>query len=249
MTRSVLIFIPTYNERENVERLHSELSVLPLDAEFLFLDDHSPDGTGELLDVIASRDSRVSVIHRPGKMGIGSAHQEGIRYAYEHGFSYLVTMDCDFTHPPAYIPSFMEQIRGCDVVVGSRYMDKTSLADWNWYRKFLTHLGHVLTTLLLKMPYDASGAFRVYSLAGIDRQIFDRVQSIGYSFFFESLCLLCLNGAKVKELPICLPKRTYGHSKMQVSDIIASLKKLVSLWWRFRVLPEDCIVRHMRRKT
>lgn len=246
MTHSVLIFIPTYNERENVERLYVELAALPVDADFLFLDDNSPDGTGVLLDAIAASDMRVAVIHRSGKLGIGSAHQAGIRYAYDHGYSHLVTMDCDFTHPPSYIPVFLKQVEECEVVVGSRYMSKESLADWNWYRKFLTHLGHFLTTLLLKMPYDASGAFRVYNLPRIDSLVFSRVRSASYSFFFESLCLLCMNGARVKEIPISLPKRTYGHSKMQLSDIGGSLKKLMALWWRFRVFPEDCIVNRSR---
>ena len=246
MTHSVLIFVPTYNERENVERLYAELVILPVEADLLFLDDNSPDGTGGLLDAIAARDSRVSVIHRSGKLGIGSAHQVGIRYGYDHGYQYLVTMDCDFTHPPSYIPDFLEHAKTCDVVVGSRYMSKESLSDWNWYRKFLTHLGHFLTSLLLKMPYDASGAFRVYSLAGIDPRVFGRVRSMSYSFFFESLCLLCMNGARVEEIPISLPKRTYGHSKMRLSDIVGSLKKLMALWWRFRVSPEDCIVTRPR---
>jgi dolichol-phosphate mannosyltransferase len=242
MANPVLILIPTYNERENVQRLYEELASLSIQADILFLDDNSPDGTGALLDAIAGKDSRVAVIHRAGKLGIGSAHQAGIRYAYEKGYRYLVTMDCDFTHPPAYIPAFLDHAQACDVVVGSRYMDRESLADWNWYRKFLTHLGHFLTTLMLKMPYDASGAFRVYSLSRIDLRVFDRVQSISYSFFFESLCLLCMNGARVKEIPISLPRRTYGHSKMRFADIFGSLRKLLVLWWRFRVFPEDCIV-------
>lgn len=246
MTQSVLIFIPSYNERENVERLYAELVALPVASDVLFLDDNSPDGTGELLDAIAARDSRVSVIHRPGKLGIGSAHQAGIRYAYDHGYRYFVTMDCDFTHPPSYIPSFLKNADTCDVVIGSRFMAKESLADWNWYRKFLTQLGHFLTSRLLKMPYDASGAFRVYCLSRIDSRVFSRVRSTSYSFFFESLCLLCMNGARVKEIPISLPKRTYGHSKMRLSDIIGSLKKLLVLWWRFRVFPEDCIVNRSR---
>src|SRR5271169_1676147 len=128
MNRSgYLVFVPTYNERENVEVLCNEILSLGLDLDILFMDDNSPDGTGDIIDKLVSENANVYVIHRSGKLGIGSAHQDGISWAYDKGYSILITMDCDFTHPPEYIPRIIAHAAGYDVVVGSRYMNKDSL--------------------------------------------------------------------------------------------------------------------------
>ncbi len=220
---NVLVFIPTYNERDNVEKIFHEIVALGLDLDVLFLDDNSPDGTGEILDELVTSNNRVHVIHRQGKLGIGSAHQEGIRWAYEHHYSLLITMDCDFTHPPDYIPIIINNLNDFHVVVGSRYMLDDSLEGWNLFRKFLTLAGHFMTKYLLKMPYDATGAFRLYNLDRIPEYAFEMVSSRGYSFFFESLYILHLNGHSIQEIPIKLPPRTYGHSKMRMTDAWHSL--------------------------
>lgn len=230
--RPILIFIPTYNERENIRSIYSQIKKLELKCDFLFLDDNSPDGTGKVMDEIATSDASVHVIHRAGKLGIGSAHLDGIRWAYDQGYQRLVTMDCDFTHQPEDIPRFLEQSNAFDVVVGSRFMKKESLSDWNLLRKTLTHLGHWMTKYLLAMPYDATGAFRVYRLDQIPLRSFEKVSSKGYSFFFESLYGLHLNGLSIKEIPILLPARTYGHSKMTVKDSLVSLQHLFKLFAR-----------------
>ncbi len=226
MEKKILIVIPTYNEKENAGPLYAQLKQLGFSNDFLFIDDNSPDGTAQILDQISSRDPRVTVMHRSGKMGIGSAHMEGIQWAYAHGYDVLITMDCDFTHQPADVPVFLNQAAGCDVVIGSRYTNPKSLQGWNPLRKFLTHLAHFLTRWLLGMPYDATGAFRIYQIKKIPKSIFGLVQSKGYSFFFESLYILYLNGYTIKEIPICLPARTYGHSKMSWQDAWTSLKLL-----------------------
>ena len=227
-----LVFIPTFNERENIELIYCEIKKLKLDIDLLFLDDNSPDGTGEVIDRLAREDSRVHTIHRAGKLGIGSAHQDGIRWAYQEGYHTLVTMDCDFTHLPEDIERFLKGLSDFDVVIGSRYMDAKSLSDWNLFRKTLTHAGHFLTKHLLRMPYDASGAFRAYRLDRIPHGLFDLVHSKSYSFFFESLHVLSMNQFKILEVSIFLPTRTYGHSKMKISDAIASLQLLWKTWLR-----------------
>lgn len=227
-----LLFIPTYNERENVQRIYQLIKALNLDLDLLFLDDNSPDGTGQLLDEMAARDPRMRVIHRSVKLGIGSAHQAAIAWAYEQGYPALLSMDCDLTHPPEHIPKFLQHAGDYDVVLGSRFMREESLAEWNLLRKFLTHLGHILTRYVLRVPYDATGAFRLYRLDLIHPQVFRLVKSPGYSFFFESLYILCLSGVRVKEIPIELPIRTHGHSKMQLKDVVASLHRLMSLYLR-----------------
>jgi dolichol-phosphate mannosyltransferase len=228
--RKLLIFVATYNEAENVEALFRRIRGLNIDADVLFLDDNSPDGTGKIIDVLAAANSNVYAIHRSGKMGIGSAHLAGIAWAYEHKYQTLVTMDCDFTHAPERIVDFLAQADKYDIIVGSRYLQKDSLRNWNLLRKTLTRVGHWLTNALLRMPYDATGAFRLYRLDQIPAGIFDLVYSRSYSFFFESLYICWLNGARIREIPIELPARTYGHSKMAWRDVIRSTTLLAHLY-------------------
>ena len=225
-----LVFIPTYNERDNVTPLCEEIQGLGLDLDILFVDDNSPDGTGRVLEELAARYPNVRVAHRKGKLGVGSAHYDGIRKAYDDGYRILITMDCDFTHPPRHIVDLLAEAETADVVVGSRYLAKRSLAGWNLVRKLLTWTGHALTRVLLGMKQDATGALRLYRLDRIPRQAFDLVSSKGYSFFFESLYILNFNGFRIREIPIALPPRTYGHSKMTFREIRHSVALLVSTW-------------------
>jgi dolichol-phosphate mannosyltransferase len=227
-----LIFIPTYNEVENVGRIFLEIKSFELGADILFLDDNSPDGTGEVINKLVQQNPNVNVIHRKKKSGIGSAHQEGIAWAYSKNYSTLITMDCDFTHSPSYIFNFIQSKEKADIVIGSRYLKKHSLATWNIFRKTLTHFGHFLTVTLLDMPYDASGAFRLYNLKNINPKLFQLAKSPGYSFFFESLFILHYNKIKIFEIPIELPSRTYGTSKMTWNDAWNSLSFLLNLYKR-----------------
>lgn len=227
--KKILIFIPTYNEAENVRIIYDRIKSLGLDADILFLDDNSPDGTGKIMDEIAAKDARVRVIHRTGKLGIGSAHKDGIRWAYDNQYTTLITMDCDFSHSPENIRDFLKFSDQADIVVGSRYMQEGSLQDWNLYRKLLTYMGHFLTDFVLRMPYDATGAFRLYNLLRIPHGVFQLVESNGYSFFFESLYILFLNKFSVREFPIKLPKRTYGNSKMTLNGALKSFIHLLRI--------------------
>ena len=229
MHGKTLIFIPTYNERENAPEMVRRLSALTLDADLLFLDDNSPDGTGTLLDQLADANPRLHVIHRIGKQGVGSAHVAGINWACEHGYDTLVTMDCDFTHSPDDISRMLGASAGADVVVASRYMQAHSLPGWNLPRRLLTNVGHLLTRIFLGMAYDATGAFRVYDLRRIPRAAFALVRAKGYAFFFESLFVLHCNSLTIAEVPIILPARTYGHSKMSFREAIRSAQQVVSL--------------------
>jgi dolichol-phosphate mannosyltransferase len=233
-----LIFIPTYDERDNVGPMCAEILALGLDADLLFMDDASPDGTGQLLDELAARHPRVQVVHRAGKEGIGSAHQAGIALAYDRGYERLVTLDCDFTHRPAMIPQFLERNETADAVVGSRYLEGDSLPGWSAVRKSLTTLGHVLTKNMLGISQDATGAFRAYNLTTIPRELFGLVQSRGYAFFFESMLVLQRNGLAIAEIPIKLPARTAGHSKMSVSEIRRSVSTLLTLFIQDQTNPD-----------
>ena len=233
----LLIFIPTYNEADNVEAIYCEICKLQLDADFLFLDDNSPDGTGRIIDRMVSASPRVHAIHRPGKEGIG-AHRDGIQWAYDHGYKVLITMDCDFTHQPQTIVQFLHHSADHEVVIGSRFIEKNSLPNWNLQRRAITYFGHFMTRLMLGMPLDATGAFRAYRLDRIPPALFHLVQSRGYSFFFESLYICWLNGLNVKEIPVTLPARTQGHSKMAIRDAVQSFKMLMALRRRRSEHPE-----------
>lgn len=241
LNQKLLIFVATYNEAENVEALFKRICNLNLEAEVLFLDDNSPDGTGEIIDRIAAANSNVHTVHRTGKQGIGSAHLAGITWAYEHKYQMLVTMDCDFTHAPERIIDFLAQADKYDVVVGSRYLQEGSLRTWNLLRKTLTHVGHWLTKNLLGMPYDATGAFRLYCLDRIPAGTFGLIYSKSYSFFFESLYICWRNGARICEVPIELPARTYGHSKMAWRDAVRSTTLLAHLYIKERIEPQAFI--------
>ena len=245
--RDTLIFIPTYNERENVEPMCRALLALidrgAVDADVMFIDDNSPDGTGQVLDRLAAeRPDRVSVVHRAGKEGIGTAHQAGINRAYDLGYKTLITLDCDFTHSPDDIPRLLERLPGHDVVVGSRYLKSGSLPGWNLLRRFLTNFGHFLTERLLGMTYDATGAFRVYRIGAIPRELFTLIKSRGYSFFFESLFLLHRNGYRIAQVPIVLPARTYGHSKMSFRDAARSARQVFEMYYQNATNPGQFMI-------
>ena len=241
MADKTLIFIPTYNERENAPRMCMEIYNLGLDADVLFVDDASPDGTGTALDEMKPRFPRLIVHHRSGKLGIGSAHAYAIQWAYDQGYQILVTMDCDFTHLPEDIPKMIAAAEGYDVAVGSRFMTKGSLPGWSLTRKLTTASGHFLTKTLLGIPFDASGAFRVYHFSTIPREVFHLVAPTGYAFFFESLFVLSKNGFRIVEIPIVLPGRTSGSSKMSLRHIVSGVSRLL-------VVPALAIMRPSRFK-
>ena len=224
-----LIFVPTYNERDNAPRMARELAALPLDADILFVDDNSPDGTGKLLEELKKEIPRLIVHHRSGKLGIGTAHSEAIAWAYHQKYKTLVTLDCDFTHSPADIPSMIGAAQNADIAVGSRWVNRDSLPGWNLFRRAMTFLGHGLTKFILGIPQDASGAFRVYRLDRIPADIFGLVKSKSYSFFFESMFVFNRNKLSIQEIPITLPARTYGNSKMSTQAAFNSARYIFEL--------------------
>jgi dolichol-phosphate mannosyltransferase len=238
MPSKTLIFIPTYNERDNAPRMCEEIHKLGLDADVLFVDDNSPDGTGDVLDGMKGCFPRLTVLHRSGKLGIGSAHFEAIEWAYDQGYQVMVTLDCDFTHSPSDIPAMIAAAENCDVSVGSRWLLADSLPGWNFFRRSITNLGHLLTHRILGVPQDASGAFRAYRLDRIPRGVFALVKTRGYSFFFESLFILNRNGFAITEVPIVLPVRTYGHSKMSAAAALGSARYIFELFFAHLRRPE-----------
>lgn len=233
-----LVLIPTFNERENISQLLTLLEAEALDVDVLFVDDGSPDGTELEIKRLAEINPRIHLLQRGGKFGIGSAHRDGIQWAYANRFDRLVTMDCDLTHLPADIPSLVAALTDSDVAIGTRYRSPKSLEGWNWRRKCLTRTAHLLTRFFLGLPYDCTGAFRAYRLDKISEDLFKIVQSPSYPFFFESLFILHHNGFKISEIPISLPPRTYGSSKMPPAEPFRGINHLCRMALDRILLPE-----------
>jgi dolichol-phosphate mannosyltransferase len=226
---NTLIFVPTYNEADNVETLVEGVFKLGLDVDLMICDDASPDGTGAIVERLRARHPRLHAMHRTGKLGVGSAHLEGIAWAYDHGYDQLVTMDCDGTHATEDIPRLLAAAADADVVTGSRFLDADSLPGWTLYRRSMTQLGHVVTERLLGLENDATGAFRVYRLDRLPRAAFSLVTERGYAFFLQSLFILRENGARIVDVATKLPARTYGHSKMSLGEVRRSVERILKI--------------------
>lgn len=228
------IFIPTYNEIKNVEEIHRRIRAEFPHVNVLFIDDGSPDGTGAKLDEIAKADGHITVVHREGKKGIGSAHKEAIRWAYQNSMELLLTMDSDLTHKPEEIVKFRKTLGIHDVTVGSRFLSSHGIAEWPLGRRLITKTGHVLTRCLLGTSVDATGAFRLYDLRRIQPEIFGCINSDDYAFFYESIKILQVAGMNVGEVPVTLSARFRGHSKMKLSDMFRGFAYLILFAVRIR---------------
>jgi dolichol-phosphate mannosyltransferase len=226
----LLIFLPTYNEAGNVAVLVSRIKALDTSANVLFIDDNSPDGTGEALDRLSHQESGIIVIRRPTRGGIGSAHRQALQYAYQNRYKRLITMDADGTHAPEEIPGLLQFAGQADVVVGSRFL--TGASDLRTKReKLVSWLGHLATFFILRLPYDLTNAFRLYHLDTIDPDVFSGIQAEGYAFFVESIYALNKKGVRIVEYPVSLSARLSGKSKMRFRDMLRWGGELMSLRW------------------
>jgi dolichol-phosphate mannosyltransferase len=214
-----LVVIPTYNEAENLQSLISALFSLPIeDLHILVVDDHSPDGTGDLAETI-KRDhpAGLDVLHRTGKLGLGTAYITGFKYGLENGFDLIGQMDADFSHPPEKLVELVKAVRdGADLALGSRYIPGGSL-DKNWpiWRKFLSGFGNYYSRTILRLSIrDVTGGFRVWNRNMLERMPLDQIKSNGYVFQVEMMYVASKLGCKTVEIPIYFADRKLGSSKM-----------------------------------
>lgn len=226
--RTVLVVIPTYNEAGNIERLLREILAQELGLHVLVIDDHSPDGTGAILDRL-TKELPLRVMHRESKLGIGSAHKRGFTYAKEHGYTHVLTMDADFAHDPSYLRAVLAHAGQADLVVGSRYLEGGGLRGWSRLRRIITHTAHWCTTHLLGLPYDCTGGFRLYNVAVFERFDYERIRSDGYAFLIEMLYYLRRVGCSIREVPITITSRNSGTSKISRVEILNAVKTLLRL--------------------
>jgi len=235
----VMVVIPTYNEADNLATMAGELLALDVPGlEILIVDDNSPDGTGQIADDLAEHHpQRFHVMHRQGKMGLGTAYVSGFGYALEQGADFIVQMDADFSHSPGYIPEFLEAIDGYDVVVGSRYVAGGRLDErWGWGRYFLSWWANsIYTRLILGIKVkDATAGFKCWRRATLEGIGLDRVRSNGYVFQVEMAYLTEKLGFRVLELPIYFEDRRIGQSKMTAPVKIEAALRTWQIRWRHR---------------
>ena len=235
MPRSpLLVTLCTYNERENIERLIPEIHQHAPDADVLVIDDNSPDGTGRLADELAGRDSRVRVLHRSGKLGLGTATLAGFRDAIEHGYEFVLNMDADFSHHPRYIPALRECMSRADVAVGSRYVPGGGVVGWGPRRHIMSRgINWYARTLLRLSTRDNSGSFRCYRVSCLARLDLDRIRARGYAFQEEILYRCRRAGCTFEETPIVFEDRRYGESKINHREAVTAL------WVIFRLGVEN----------
>jgi glycosyltransferase involved in cell wall biosynthesis len=244
------MIVPTYNERENIRQLVGQLRALPGDIHVLVVDDGSPDGTGAIADEMAANDPGVTVLHRAGKLGLGTAYTAGFAYGLAHGYSYICTMDADFSHNPASLPAMVEKAaRGYDLVIGSRYVAGGGVVGWPAGRKILSAVANQLAHIFLGIAArDCTAGFRCYRRTVLESVPLDSIFSGGYSFLIEMAYLCERAGFRIGEVPITFVNRTQGASKISKLEIYKAIYTLVRL--RTSVLPWDrWDGYHQRRKA
>lgn len=210
-----LIIIPTYNEIENIEKLlHTVWSFIP-DIHILIVDDNSPDGTGEYIKQLSNKDSRVHIIQRSTKLGLGTAYKEGFKYAIEKEYDYIFEMDADFSHNPSELPKFIDKMKDYDLVIGSRYVTGISVINWPLSRLILSSFANIYARKMTGVPVkDLTSGFKCYSRKVLETLPFDRIQSDGYGFQIETVFWAYRKRFKLYELPIVFVDRMQGTSKM-----------------------------------
>lgn len=236
----ITIVIPTYNEAENLASLAAELWALPVpELRLLVVDDASPDGTGAVADRLATRrPGRMRVIHREGKLGLGSAYLTGFRSALDDGAQVVGQMDADFSHHPSYIPSFLESLEGADMVLGSRYVEGGRIDErWELPRLLLSSFGNLYARTILGLSVrDATGGYRLWRRETLENMPLERVRSNGYVFQVEMAYVAERMGHRIQEEPIYFEDRRIGQSKMSFRIQLEAALRVWQLLLKYRDL-------------
>ena len=239
-----LIIIPTYKEKENVPKLVPRVLEQDKNVEILFIDDNSPDGTGEIIDKICSENPKVHVIHRSGKLGLGTAYVTGFKWALERDYARVFEMDADFSHDPDDIPRLIEASKQYDLIIGSRFIDGIRIMNWPFKRLLLSMMAMVYVKMItgLKLEDPTSG-FKCYNRRVLDGLNLDGIRSNGYSFQIETNYKTRLAGFSIKEIPIIFTERADGISKMN--------KKIVfeAIWIVYRLRAHGILHKILGKKN
>jgi len=226
------VIIPTYNESDNIETLAKEIMALGDVTEIIIVDDNSPDGTGEIADELTKVYRGIKVIHRPAKLGLGTAHIAGFQEALASGADRILTMDADFSHHPRYIPDLLARNRDAQLVIGSRYVDGGGTLNWGLHRQILSKGANTFARLVLGLKvHDCTGAFRCYRREVLESIELDEIFSDGYSFMIEVLYKCQQRGWEISEAPIIFEDRRHGTSKISRREIFKALYTVLCLGW------------------
>ena len=237
MSDRALVIIPTYNERENIRRIID--SVLRQDGrlEVLIVDDGSPDGTGEIVAELQGIDSRIHLLEREKKMGLGTAYIAGFRWALERDYDYILEMDADFSHDPAHLKQFLSAIETNDLVLGSRYQEgRVTVVNWPISRLILSYSANLYARAVTGLPvWDATGGFKCFRRSVLEAIDLSHVRSNGYAFQIEMSFRAWKRGFRIAEIPIVFVDRTEGTSKMSRSIVREAIWMVWRLrWWAIR---------------
>ena len=225
------VIIPTYNERDNIDLLLDELLALPVNLSAINVDDNSPDGTGQAADAWAARyPERVQVVHRAGKLGLGTAYIAGFKRAFESDYDRILTMDADFSHHPRYIPAMLDLSRECDLVIGSRYVQGGGTLNCSARRKALSRGANTFAKVMLGLrAKDCTAGFRCYRRGVLQAIDLDSIRSNGYSFLIEMIYYVQRRGFSTGEVPIIFEDRRRGKSKISQAEVFRALQTVQRL--------------------
>lgn len=227
--KRALIIFPTYEEKENIERITAAALEQDEIIEALIVDDNSPDGTGKIADRLASENPRIHVLHRTEKSGLGTAYIHGFKWAIEKGYDYIFEMDADFSHKPEYLPHFLEAIKDNDLVLGSRYVCGVNVINWPMSRLLLSYFANVYSRLITGLPvHDATGGFKCFRREVLEAIDLDSVRSNGYTFQIEMSMRAWVRKFRIKEIPIIFTDREHGTSKMSKKIV---REAIWMVWW------------------
>ena len=214
--KRVLVIMPTYNERENITRIIPAVLEQDPRINMLIIDDNSPDGTGEIVDRIAAENPRVDVIHREGKLGLGTAYVRGFKYSLQKGYDLTFEMDADFSHDPSYLPKMIATAEeGYDLVIGSRWIPGGGIENWPKSRERLSRWASIYTRIVTGLPvHDTTAGFQAFRRRVLEELELDKIRSDGYSFQIETKFKVWRKGFWIKEIPIIFRDRELGESKI-----------------------------------
>ncbi|MEV4677215.1 MULTISPECIES: polyprenol monophosphomannose synthase [Actinomadura] len=226
----VLVIIPTYNERDNIERIAGRVRAAVPSVDVLVVDDASPDGTGEVADAMAAADEQIQVLHREGKDGLGPAYIAGFRWAAEHGYDVMVEMDADGSHQPEELPRLLAALEDADLVIGARWVPGGKVRNWPKRREALSRGANTYARLMLGIPlHDATAGYRAFRAATLAKIGLDEVDSRGYCFQIDLALRAVRQGLRVVEVPITFVEREHGTSKMS-RDVMAEAALRITQW-------------------
>lgn len=229
-----LICIPTYNEKENVEKIISAVLAQGDDIEILIIDDNSPDGTAEIVENLKKDNPRIHLIRRPGKMGLGTAYIDGFTYGLKlPQIGYLMEMDADFSHDPGYLKDFRETIKSCDLVIGSRYINGISIVNWPITRLLLSYFASIYVQYITGMPVkDPTSGFKCFRREVLEWLDLKKIKSNGYGFQIEMDFYVWRAGFRIKEIPILFIDRRAGTSKMNKKIVFEAVFGVWKLFFK-----------------